>query len=279
VKDRQESSDIAIWRAPELKAELLRGRFVDFRYDVHTHETACFALLTRGAIRIRMRGSEFVARRGDLYAIDADEAHAGWPVDDDGWRQRTLYVDMDHLHRLAGGERRAHPGRLAGPIIRDAGLADALYTLHRCSQVRGPALLRDQAYLNFAAGLTGRYLRHPAAAPAVGMEAAAIRSAREFLDQHLDDQVSLENIADAAGLPPFQLFRAFERALGMTPHAYQRQARVRLALQLIRRGHALVAAGAMSGFSDQAHLTRWFRRFMGITPGQYQRAVLGKAGR
>ncbi|CAN7335757.1 helix-turn-helix domain-containing protein [Duganella sp. LjRoot269] len=279
MTDREDSSDIAIWHAPELKAELLRGRFVDFSYDVHTHETACFALLTHGAIRIRMRGSEFVARQGDLYAIDADEAHAGWPVDDGGWRQRTLYVDMLHLRRLAGEEHAAHARPLAGPIIRDAGLADALYTMHRCSQEQGPTLLRDQAYLNFAAGLTGRYLHHAVTPPDAGTERAAIRSAREFLDQHLDDQVSLEDIAAAAGLPAFQLFRAFERALGMTPHAYQRQARVRLAIQLIRRGHALVEAGVMSGFSDQAHLTRWFRRFMGVTPGQYQRAVLGKAAR
>lgn len=69
--------DTSFWHAPDLGADLLRGRFTNFSYDVHTHDTACFALLTHGAIRIRMRGGEFVARQGDLYAIDADEPHAG----------------------------------------------------------------------------------------------------------------------------------------------------------------------------------------------------------
>ncbi len=62
-----------------------------------THDTACFALITEGAIRIRMREGEFTARKGDLYAINADEIHAGWPVDPAGWSQRTIYVDLDLL--------------------------------------------------------------------------------------------------------------------------------------------------------------------------------------
>ena len=268
-----DAPDITLWHAPELQAELLRGRFVDFSYDVHTHETACFALLTEGAIRIRMRGGEFVARAGDLYAIDADEPHAGWPVDAGGWRQRTLYVDLQHLRRLAGDAHHAHPLRVAGPIVRDAEMAQRLYAMHRCSQDRGPALLRDEAYLEFASRLVQRHLVHAGTPEPVGREQAAIGRARDYLDQNLGDHVSLDDIAGAAGLPAFQLFRAFERAVGMTPHGYQRQARVRLAMQLIRTRHSLSEASELSGFADQAHLTRWFRRFMGITPGQYRLAV------
>ena len=268
-------SDIQLWRAPELQAELLRGRFVDFEYGVHTHETACFALLTRGAIRIRMRGQAFVARAGDLYAIDADEPHAGWPVDAQGWQQRTLYVDLQHLRRLAGDERAAASGALAAPLLHDRELADQLYAVHRCSQVGGPALLRDQAYVAFATRLMRRHVRAPQRAAPAPPEHAAVRTARHYLDAHLGDHVSLGDVAGAAGLPPFQLLRAFERSQGMTPHAYQRQARVRLAMRLIRERHALREVGAQVGFADQAHLTRWFRRLMGITPGQYRRAVLG----
>ncbi len=276
---RDPLSEVTLWHAPELKAELLRARFVDFTYDVHTHETACFALLTEGRIRIRMRGSEFVAQAGDLYAIDADEAHAGWAVDAQGWRQRTLYVDLAHLATIAGDERAAVPARLAGPIIRDARLTQQLHTLHRCSQDGGSFLLRDEAYLGFAAGLMQRHARGAAPARAPGREDAGVRRAREFLDQNLGARVSLDAIARSAGLPPFQLFRAFRRDAGMSPHAYQRQARVRLAMRLIRAGHALADAGALAGFADQAHLTRWFRRFMGVTPGQYQLAVAAAGAR
>jgi AraC-like DNA-binding protein len=266
-------SDVIIWRDASLDAELLRGQFHDFSYDVHTHETACLALITQGAIRIRMKGSEFIARQGDLYAIEADEPHAGWPVDDQGWRQRTLYVDTASLRARQESRRKPATSTLRGPIIRDPELTALFRGVHRCSEVRGDALLREEHYQAFGTRLFERHVREPQIPSTVGPESHAIRRAKEFLDHHLDGSVHLADIAQAAGLPPFRLFRAFERHAGMTPHGYQRQARMRTATRLIRQGHALSEAAAIAGYADQAHLTRCFRRALGVTPGAYQKAV------
>lgn len=269
-------TDVRIWRAPELGAELLHGQFHDFSYDVHTHETACFALITEGAIRIRMRGTEFVARQGDLYAIDADEPHAGWPVDERGWRQRTIYVDTTYLRSLLDDQGASRFSTLNGPIIRDPILASMFQGVHRCSEVKRTSLERDEQYVSFTARLFERYIRAPVAPTEHehGREPRAIRLALEFLDHHLDQNIHLEDIARAAGLPPFRLFRSFERHIGMTPHAYQRQARIRSSIGLIRLGHPLSEVAATAGFSDQAHLTRCFRKTMGVTPGAYRKALV-----
>jgi AraC-like DNA-binding protein len=261
-----------LWRADDLgAAELLRARFSDYAYDVHTHDKACFALITRGAIRIRMRGGEFIARAGDLYAIDAEEPHAGWPVDGKGWSLRTMYVDAGRLPAIVGEEGTAVPA-LAGPIIRDRTLVSLYRGVHACSEAAGPALKRDECYAQFIARLLARHTRASHPVVAAGREAVAIRRARDFLDHHLGDKVRLAEIAAAAELPPFRLFRAFERATGMTPHGYQRQARIRFAAGLIRGGHPLGGVAAAAGFADQAHLTRSFRRSLGVTPGLYARA-------
>jgi AraC-like DNA-binding protein len=274
MQRKKEQADIALWRAPDLGAELLRGNFSDFSYDVHTHDTACFSLLTRGAIRIKMRGQEFTARRGDLYAIEADEPHAGWPVDDEGWNLRTLYVDTAHLQSLVSEDGTHHPLDLKGPIISDSELASTLYAAHRCSQVQGSRIYREEQYVAFATRLlerhtngVQRYFDRP------GVEDRAVGWAKEFIDQSLDGNVSLAEIANAAGLPTYKLYRAFEKSTGMTPHAYQRQARVRMAIHLIRTSRPLHEVAFTAGFADQAHLTRWFRRMMGITPGAYQKAI------
>lgn len=265
--------DVACWRAPELGAELLKGRFRDFSYDVHTHDTACFALLTRGAIRIKMRGRIMTARKGDLYAIEADQPHAGSPIDEMGWALRTLYVDTGHLRSLAGDERRNRSVDIDGPIIRDPELASMLYAVHRSSQVQGPRLLREERYLALAARLLERHVRSPWGLARSGAEPRAIRAAREFIDQSIGRNISLAEIADAAELPAYRLYRGFEKSTGMTPHAYQRQARVRLAVNLIREKRSLGEVAFATGFADQAHLTRWFRRMLGVTPGAYRQAV------
>jgi AraC-like DNA-binding protein len=273
------ATNVTIWQAPEMKAEMLRGQFVNFSYDVHTHETACFALITAGQIRIRMRGTEFIANKGDLYAIDADQPHAGWAVDADGWKLRTLYVDTGYLRSLVQDGQNQPPG-VTGPIIRNARLAHLLHSLHQGSEEQAPRLLRDQACIAFASELLHRHVRKPVATFVASQEPVAVRVAREMLDQHMGDQLSLQELGAAADVPPFVLLRAFERSTGMSPHAYQRQARIRLVMRLIRAGHSLSDASVMAGFSDQAHCTRWFRRFIGITPGQYQGSLsLNSGGR
>jgi AraC-like DNA-binding protein len=268
-------TEVRIWHAPDLGAELLRGAFRDFSYDVHTHETACFALITHGAIRIRMRGTELVAKEGDLYAIEANEPHAGWPVDDLGWRQRTVYVDTAHLRaRLGSDEGAPRHGLLDGPIIRDPVLTALFLGVHRCSEAGGRVLWRDERYLSFAARLFERHMSGTAVRSDAGREPRAVALAKEYLDQHLDCNVHLDDIAQAAGLPQYRLLRAFGRHVGMTPHAYQRQARIRRAVGLIRAGRALSDVAAAAGFADQAHLTRWFRRSFAVTPGMYRNALL-----
>jgi AraC-like DNA-binding protein len=264
-----------IWCADGLgAAELLRGRFVDFFYDRHTHETASIGLITRGAMRIRLRGTEFEARAGDLYAINADESHNGWPIDAGGWSLRSLHVDIGRLKALVedvdpGSARQPH---IAGPIIRDRALASLFRGVHHGSETAGSLMKLEEQYLEFVARLFERHANGSATPRLPGREDRAIRLAREFLDHRLDKQVRLSDIAQAANLPPYRLFRAFERATGMSPHGYQRQARIRFAVALIRHGRALSEVAAAAGFADQAHLTRSFRRAMGITPGAYRRA-------
>lgn len=74
---------------------------------------------------------------------------------------------------------------------------------------------------------------------------------------------------------PLLLLRSFKRAIGMTPHEYQLQARVRRAYALVRRSEGRLAdIAANVGFADQAHLTRHFKNIMGATPGQVRRAIV-----
>jgi AraC-like DNA-binding protein len=264
-----------IWCADDLRgAEFLHGRFRDYSYDVHTHEKACFALITRGAIRIRTRGTAVVARAGDLFAIDADEPHAGWPIDEAGWSLRTLYVDIGCLQEFVR-DRDCHapPARaLAGPIIRDPHLTFMFHVIHCSSEVTRPSLEREERYFEFITRLFERHTRGVSPSEPPGREERAIRLARDFLDHRLDQNVRLDDIAEASGLPRFRLFRAFERTTGMSPHRYQRQARVRFAAGLIRQGHSLSDAALAAGFADQAHMTRSFRSTIGVTPGAYKDA-------
>jgi AraC-like DNA-binding protein len=87
------------------------------------------------------------------------------------------------------------------------------------------------------------------------------------------ERSALPTWQDLAGVSQFQLLRAFDKAIGFTPHAYLIQRRVQLARKLIAGGAGLAEAALASGFADQSHMTRIFTRSFGLSPHLYAVAV------
>ena len=227
--------DTVIWRDEALAgAEWLRGTYRDFAYAPHVHDAACLAVITRGALRIRAVGREFIARPGDVFAANADVLHSGWPVDEAGWSLRTMYVGLDRLRTVLTGEAATGTGTLSGPFVQDPDLWARLVAAHECSEGVASGLRRDEALIAFTDRLFARYVRPVRPEARVDTAPRAVRRAQEFLDANVDTRISLQDLAGVTGLPPSRLLRAFARAVGMSPHAYQRQVRLRHATALIR---------------------------------------------
>ena len=89
------------------------------------------------------------------------------------------------------------------------------------------------------------------------------------MESHFGDAVSLSTLAEVASLSPFYFARAFNEEIGLPPHAYLEGVRIRRARQLLDRGEDLASVALAAGYCDQSHFTRRFKRFLGITPGQY----------
>jgi AraC-like DNA-binding protein len=100
---------------------------------------------------------------------------------------------------------------------------------------------------------------------------AAIGTLRDLLADRLADPPSLDDLARELGMNPFALVRSFRAETGLPPHAYVNHLRVRLARQLLDSGVAPADVAARAGFADQAHLTRHFKRVVGVPPRSYQR--------
>ncbi len=89
--------------------------------------------------------------------------------------------------------------------------------------------------------------------------------------------MSLAELAALSGVSRFRLLRGFAREVGITPHAYLIQRRVRLAQQLLVNGQTFAQAALQVGFADRSHMTRAFVRQLGVTPARY-RAALARTG-
>jgi AraC family transcriptional regulator len=107
-----------------------------------------------------------------------------------------------------------------------------------------------------------------------GLSPERLQRVRDYVEAHLDEDLSLTVLADIACLSPYHFSRSFKQAAGVGPQRYVIQRRLERAKTLMRRTREPLALIALeAGFGDQSHLTQMFRREMGVTPGRFRAAL------
>ncbi len=104
-----------------------------------------------------------------------------------------------------------------------------------------------------------------------GLGAGRTRRLRDYMKAHLDRQITLDDLAQQAGLSRFHLQRMFRRSFGMTPHDWLTRKRIAKAETMLRAGADVASTALACGFCHQSHLTRAFRNARGITPARFAR--------
>jgi AraC-like DNA-binding protein len=247
-------------------------------YRVDPNGEVVLGLVTSGAMSVRRGRRRFVFSSGEACIWDATDAHAGVPQGCVAWGARVIVIEApaveDHLRDL---DLVSTGFTFPEPHLADPMLVDQLAALHRCSADPGTPRLAMQSLLN--EHLTA-VLCAVGAAPAAGQTMSRARARRDpalrrgcdYLLAHLADNISLDEIAAAAGAPRFRVLRLFRAAFGAPPHRFQLAHRIVLARRLLESGRTASNVALATGFVDQAHLHRCFVRTLGITPGRYARA-------
>ncbi|MGH9173664.1 MAG: helix-turn-helix domain-containing protein [Vicinamibacterales bacterium] len=104
-------------------------------------------------------------------------------------------------------------------------------------------------------------------------EPKVLLRARDFIREHCSRPIGLAELAAVSGLSRFHLVRAFATAFGVPPHAYQIRVQITRARTLLGAGVPPAEVAAETGFCDQSHFARHFKRVYGVTPGRYQEGL------
>ena len=249
--------------------EMLSASLSAFEFRPHAHEEFFLAVTDRGLVTPTYRGRSHAIGPGELIVLNPEEPHAGGPPPGVRWTYRALYLRPELVRAVVSGVP-----RFAGDVVRDPQVAAGLRRYHRLGHQPGSDPLAREEQL---AATLARLVRYAAApvAERVGREPAAVRRSRDHLEAYAHERVTLAELARCAGLSPYHLCRVFHAAVGMTPHAYQTQVRVRRAKAMLRAGQPIPQVAAEAGFYDQAHLNRHFKLIVGVTPGQFRRGCAG----
>jgi AraC-like DNA-binding protein len=259
-------------RLAELPVEAMRAHFVRHVYDRHSHDAYLFGATEQGVQAFRCRGGTRASGAGMIMAFNPDDPHDGHAARRDGFTYAMLHLGTDLVADvLADAQgRRAGLPLFTEPVVDDRPLAGRLARLNALLLDGATRLEAQELVMGAVLAMVARYATHPAAAPTP--RGGAPSRVRDLLHDGFADDLSADDLARAVGLSRFQLYRQFRERYGVAPSAYLRQVRLREARHRLAAGTAIAEVAVATGFADQSHLTRWFRRTYGITPRVYQQA-------
>ncbi|MFD3586340.1 AraC family transcriptional regulator [Streptomyces sp. NPDC058683] len=251
--------------------DLLTAHFERHIYAPHAHAEFTIGVCVSGSEIIDYRGGHIRNGPGAIVVLAPGEMHTGGPATPtEGYAYRALYADPSLLAEGTLGTGTPH---FRDPVLDDPELAAALRRAHT-DLATCPDPLEAESRLPWL--LTALSRRHSTARPATdhvpGAQGISLL-VRDRLADELTAPPSLADLAADLGLSRYQLLRAFRTTMGVPPYAWLAQYRVTRARALLEAGVRPAEAAALVGFADQAHLTRWFRRVLGVTPAAYRNSV------
>ena len=246
--------------------ERVEANFATHAFSPHRHDTYTIGITTDGVQAFGYRGAQTRSGSGQVFVLHPDELHDGRPGTEGGYRYRALYVEPRLIQEALGA--RSLPF-VRGAVTDDRWLRAAILAALEDRDVEVGDLHFDHSLVELAEALAA--LDPSSLRPArETIDARAISAARELLDADLLASVSSQALERVTGLSRFALTRQFHAALGTSPHRYVIMRRLDCAKALIRSGTTLAEAAAASGFADQAHMTRHFKKAYGVSPARWR---------
>jgi len=230
----------------------------------HMHQSLCIGAVLSGDRPFKIEDAWYTVLAGQVMIISPNVPHAC----PDAGKCEYLMVSIPLSCFEATG---FDPAVLSGikPINDDPACFGAIFGLAQMAATSASRLERQSALIRVLESLRTEGSRQDLRLP----EPDRIARVRRELEERCVEDVPLKTLARLAGCSPCRLNRDFASVVGMPPHEYQAMQRVRRVKTCIRNGKSLAESAMEAGFSDQSHMTRCFKKVMGMTPGKFARGL------
>ncbi|MCC8023164.1 MAG: AraC family transcriptional regulator [Clostridiales bacterium] len=259
---------------PVLGVEAYRFTRLAQEFPNHFHDYCVIGCILRGKRRLRCDGLEHLLEPGDLLLLNPRQTHACRQEGKEALDWICLHAGEGVLQSIAREITGvSEPLLFSSPVVRCDDLTQLFTSLHSAIlQGRSPLEREEGLYLLMDA-LVHRFSASPAPhAPACCEQ---VEQACSYMEENLPTPITLAALSRESGLAKHTLLRRFVREKGITPDQYLEALRVNAAKDLLAQGRAPADAALETGFSDQSHFTRFFKNYIGLTPGQYRQILAG----
>lgn len=240
--------------------EILYANKHTINFPKHTHPTFNIALVINQTFHSQLSSKFIQAPIGSLCITNPNEIHAT-PCDNKmGNTFTTFYISPELLKQINKGQEVFFKDKViyAPQIFNDL--------LYISKNIDNPCLDIEKEIIKNIETLV------KVNAKALSFTSQAKRLLSRFICEESFMGFSLDKTAQKFGMSKYKFLRLFKQETGLTPKSFVAIKRIEKAKELVSKKNDLMSVAFDSGFYDQAHMTKEFKRYTGVTPNTYQKA-------
>ena len=234
--------------------ELVLGKKILHSFPNHIHEKYCIGLILSGKVNFYIKDKFYELVEGDIYLINPSEPHSLTSANNSVISYRVVcFTSFPKNNRVFNKH-----------IIRNKKLRNEI-DMFIDNTIKDKSIDCDRFY-NIILKETFDIIEIRNNEE----EDERIRIAREYIRANIESKIPLDDIARKANISKYYFLRIFKEKLGMSPHKFHTQQKLRLAKGMIVKEISLVNIGCELGFVDQSHFINTFKKYTGVTPKEYR---------
>ncbi len=240
-------------------------------YHPHSHEEFSFGVIDAGTSLYINNDISYTIKAGDTVTINPGEVHSCNPKQGQ-WSYRMLFINSEWIGQLQC-DMLGHKLPNFQPFINHYETDPAYFKdfdqlfkqlMNQTNVLKAETLLIEFLERCFHADR----LQHRSDKPS--HDTHRLTKVKELICEQLEQQFSLDDLAEQAGLSRYHFLRCFKQQFGLSPHAFLLDKRIQKAKRLLQIGNSILDTSLALGFNDQSHFQRNFKKRVAVTPKQYQ---------
>jgi AraC-like DNA-binding protein/mannose-6-phosphate isomerase-like protein (cupin superfamily) len=255
----------------DLNIEAYRFKGIMQKFPAHFHEYYVIGFIEKGQRYLVCKGEEYIINPGDLLLFNPYDTHSCEQIDGKTLDYRCINVTPEVMKKavleINGNESLPC---FKQNVLYHSEIVLNLRELHLKISQSESELKKEELFLYLLEELIQMHSDLTTHSP-VSQTSNEIKTVCNYLEENYTKTITLNDLSNVTGWSKFHLLRSFTKQKGISPYSYLETIRVNHAKKLLEQGVKPVEVGFLTGFSDQSHLTKFFKRLVGLTPKQYMR--------
>ncbi|MDU2064681.1 MAG: AraC family transcriptional regulator [Sporomusaceae bacterium] len=252
--------------------EIYKASYTTHAFSRHWHDGFGIGVIEDGCEVFDYKGDTQWAPQRSIVLMNPGVIHTGAAANQQiGWRYHIMYPSLRCLQKIAEqmDEKNNLIPYFPNPVIVDNECAEKLLNLFALFEHFPLSMEHQSVFINTIATILQRHSTLTYVELNKKRDNKVVKVVKDYIHQYYNKSISLQELAIISGKSQFHLLREFEREMGIPPHTYQIFIRIQKAKELLLTGQSILAVAFETGFADQSHFNRHFKRILGITPREY----------